>query len=193
MPATARSATARETTHCLLPCDCYCVTLVARRGYEWWVVQEARRRNPTIATYGLTWGVPGWIGNGSFYSADNIKYHVDWVTCAKNAWNFTVDWMGIWNERAPDNTWIKELRQALDGAGYSSTRLVAADTDWWVSSRAVRRARGGWRGGAPRAVCVRRCTHARTHARHTRTPAHLTRNPRLRPHPVLAGASWRTC
>ena len=47
------------------------------RGYEWQVLTEAKKRNPAIKTYGLAWGVPGWIGDnedsdGSFYSQDNI-------------------------------------------------------------------------------------------------------------------------
>ena len=50
------------------------------RGYEFWLLSEAKRRNPAIKTYGLAWGVPGWIGNGSYYSDDNLLYHLRWVT-----------------------------------------------------------------------------------------------------------------
>jgi hypothetical protein len=32
------------------------------RGYEFWLVGEAIKRNPNITTYGLSWGVPGWVG-----------------------------------------------------------------------------------------------------------------------------------
>lgn len=64
------------------------------RGYEWWVVSEAKKRNPAIKTFGLSWGVPGWIGDGNYYSQDNINYHLDWIDCAENTWNFTVDFMG---------------------------------------------------------------------------------------------------
>jgi hypothetical protein len=37
------------------------------RGYEWYVMSEAKKRNPGIKTYGLSWGAPGWIGNGNYY------------------------------------------------------------------------------------------------------------------------------
>lgn len=106
------------------------------RGYEWWVVAEAKKRNPAIKTFGLSWGVPGWIGGGNYYSQDNINYHLDWISCAENTWNFTVDFMGIWNERdnGPENAWIKQLRAALDDAGYVNTRIVAKDTNWNVAS-----------------------------------------------------------
>lgn len=39
--------------------------------------------------------------------------------------------MGIWNERQYDSAWIIDLRKALDGAGYVSTRIVAADLGNW--------------------------------------------------------------
>ncbi len=52
------------------------------RGYEWWVVEQAKLRNPAIKTFGLSWGVPGWIGDGEYYSDDNIQYHID---CANSS------------------------------------------------------------------------------------------------------------
>ena len=38
------------------------LTHTIQRGYEWFILQEALKRNPGIITYGLSWGVPGWIG-----------------------------------------------------------------------------------------------------------------------------------
>ncbi len=37
--------------------------LSCARGFEWWLLREARRRNPRILTYGLLWGMPGWVDN----------------------------------------------------------------------------------------------------------------------------------
>jgi hypothetical protein len=37
-------------------------------GYEWWLMEQAKARNPNIKLYGLAWGAPGWIGNGNFWS-----------------------------------------------------------------------------------------------------------------------------
>ena len=105
------------------------------RGYEWLVLREAKQRNPDIRTYGLTWGVPGWIGGGDFYSQDNIDYHLNWVDCANEVWGVPVDFMGIWNERGPDAGWTKELRAALDAGGYETTRLVYADVGWEVAAQ----------------------------------------------------------
>ena len=33
--------------------------LSCTRGYEMWLLREAKRRNPGILTYALSWGVPG--------------------------------------------------------------------------------------------------------------------------------------
>ena len=69
------------------------------RGYEWLVLQAAKIRNPAIKTYGLSWGVPGWIGDAhgggqGFYSQDNIDYHLSWLDCAKNTWDIEIDRLG---------------------------------------------------------------------------------------------------
>jgi hypothetical protein len=42
------------------------------RGYEWWMMEQAKARNPNIKLYALSWGAPGWIGNGNFWSNDSI-------------------------------------------------------------------------------------------------------------------------
>ena len=48
--------------------------LGCNRGYEWWLMTEAKARNPDIKLYGLAWGAPGWIGGGNFWSQDMINY-----------------------------------------------------------------------------------------------------------------------
>ena len=82
------------------------------RGYEYWLMAEAKKRNPRVTTYGLSWAAPGWINNGSqwdvfagrpscpspaqcaYFSADNIKYQTNWVIGAKRRYNITVDYLG---------------------------------------------------------------------------------------------------
>src|SRR6185436_3174250 len=46
------------------------------RGYEWWLAQQAKARNPNIKLVGLTWGAPGWIGS-NFWTTDAINYLTD--------------------------------------------------------------------------------------------------------------------
>ncbi|MGC8639117.1 MAG: hypothetical protein ACP5XB_04480 [Isosphaeraceae bacterium] len=44
------------------------------RGYEWWLMKEAKKRNPNILLDCLAWGAPAWIGDGNFYSRDMADY-----------------------------------------------------------------------------------------------------------------------
>ena len=64
------------------------------RGYEAWLIQEAQKRNPGIITYGLSWGVPAWVGNGTYYSAENIAYQVGWSACIKRLTGNTLSFLG---------------------------------------------------------------------------------------------------
>ena len=103
------------------------------RGYEYWLLMEAKKRNPAIRTYGLSWGVPAWIGNGSYYAGDdNINYHLDWLACMENVHGVAIDYLGVWNERSYDADWIIRLRRALDKGGFLNTRISAADGDWSI-------------------------------------------------------------
>ena len=101
------------------------------RGYEWWLMVEAKKRNPAVKLYALSWGAPGWIGNGSFFSDDNLAYHVKWLQGAKKVHGLDIDFMGIWNEHSASSDWIVQLRRAMDGAGFESTAIVATDEGGW--------------------------------------------------------------
>ncbi|XP_048249500.1 galactocerebrosidase-like isoform X1 [Haliotis rufescens] len=107
-----------------------------QRGYEWWLMGEAKKRNPNIKLYGLPWNFPGWIGNGTqnpYQSPDVLASYIQkWVQGARDAHNLTIDYIGIWNERPYDITYIKLLRQVLDDTGFSHVRIVAADGVWGV-------------------------------------------------------------
>ena len=59
------------------------------------VLQEAKRRNPNILTYALSWGMPGWVGNGTYYSTEGIQYHIAFMKCVRDVYNITLDYMGM--------------------------------------------------------------------------------------------------
>jgi galactosylceramidase len=48
------------------------------RGYEFWLLQEAKKRNPEIKTYALSWGFPRWVADekGSPLTHKNVEYQV---------------------------------------------------------------------------------------------------------------------
>ena len=101
--------------------------LNSQRGYEWWLMKEAKKRNPNIILDSLAWGAPGWIGGGKYYSQDMADYVVKFIQTAKRAHGLDIAYTGIWNEKLYDAEWIKLLRRTLDTAGLQSTKIVAAD------------------------------------------------------------------
>lgn len=85
-----------------------------QRGYEWWLMDEARRRNPAIMLDSLPWGAPGWIGNGRFYSSDMANYVADFAEGARQVHHLDVKYTGIWNEKAnPELSYVKLLNRTL--------------------------------------------------------------------------------
>ena len=113
------------------------------RGYEWWLLTEAKKRNPTIKTYGLPWCWPAFVGNGTgnpFYDGGKTAaaYIVEWTTAARDVYNVTLDYLGLWNEKSSPDSYILQLRSALDGAGFSTTGIVAADEGgWWTTGNST--------------------------------------------------------
>ncbi|MBI4657678.1 MAG: discoidin domain-containing protein [Verrucomicrobia bacterium] len=97
------------------------------RGYEWWLMKEAKARNPGVLLDGLEWGAPAWIGNGHFYSQDNADYIVKFLKGAKSVHGLAIDYVGIWNETRYDTGWIKLFRQTLDRNGLEAVKIIAAE------------------------------------------------------------------
>ena len=56
------------------------------RGYTWWILREAKKRNPAITLDGTAWSSPGWIGNGEFWSQDAADYYVKWLQGLQCLW-----------------------------------------------------------------------------------------------------------
>eukprot|EP00946_MAST-07B_sp_MAST-7B-sp1_P001804 g1804.t1 len=107
--------------------------LDCHRGYEWWLLEEARARNPGVVTYALSWAVPEWVGNDTYYSEDNIEYHMNWLRCARNEHPGigTIDYIGAWNERSWGNPdWIVKFRRAMDREGFNDTKIIIPDGGW---------------------------------------------------------------
>ena len=105
-------------------------TVDCNAGYEWWLMEQAKARNPGIKFYGLSWGAPGWIGGGHFYSQDMIDYLMSWLGCAKQH-GLTISYIGGWNERNYNASWYESLKSALNSNGYTSTQLVGGDNFGW--------------------------------------------------------------
>jgi galactosylceramidase len=102
----------------------------SRLSYEGWLMVESAKRNPNMKQYALSWGVPGWVGNDTYYSDENVQFHLDWMNCAKNTYSVNVDYIGVWNERsvgAVGMDWAVKLRRALDANGFQETQIIVPD------------------------------------------------------------------
>ncbi|WP_328541913.1 galactosylceramidase [Streptomyces sp. NBC_00371] len=118
------SSNGAEPSHMRTPTDVNC-----ERGYEWWLMDQAKKRNPQIQFYGLEWGAPGWF-DGGFWSTDNINYLMQWLGCAKKH-HLDVNYLGGWNEKGWDAAWYGKLKAALVKNGYPDVKVVAADNAGW--------------------------------------------------------------
>jgi O-glycosyl hydrolase len=101
------------------------------RGYEWWLMVEAHKRNPNIILEVLPWGAPRWVGSNAGskatpYSSKMVGYVEDFIRTAKRDYGLDIAYAGIWNERAYDQSYIKELHSRFK-ADHLRTRIVCCD------------------------------------------------------------------
>jgi len=96
------------------------------RGYEWWLMKEAKTRNPSIMLDALAWGTPYWIGDGTYYSDENAEYMAKFIKGAKDIHGLSIDYIGCWNETLYNVDWLKTLRKTLNQY-HLQTKIVAAD------------------------------------------------------------------
>ncbi len=97
------------------------------RGYEWWLMSEAKKRNPDLSLDACAWGCPGWVGNGNFWSQDMCDYYVKWVQGLKSVYGLDLDAIGCRNEKGVNENFAKKFRAALDAGGLEKVRLHGFD------------------------------------------------------------------
>jgi galactosylceramidase len=97
------------------------------RGYEWWLMSEAKKRNPAITLDACAWSCPGWIGNGRYWSQDMCDYYVKWIKGLKSAHGLDLDAIGCRNEKGVNVSWVKKFRAALDANGLDRVKIHGFD------------------------------------------------------------------
>jgi hypothetical protein len=96
-----------------------------------WLLSPLHSTPP--CSYGLSWGTPLWVGNGSaYYSPEGLAYHVGWAECIRRVTGVAVDYLGLHNEAAQPTgaDYVLQLRSALDGAGLANTKIIVQDGGW---------------------------------------------------------------
>lgn len=97
------------------------------RGYEWFLMKEAKARNPAIKLYGLPWAFPQWVScapgtlvncTNNPYSnpAQTAAYVTSFVEGAKNVYGYDIDYIGSWNERGYNVVSPRKWRESDSGA-----------------------------------------------------------------------------
>ena len=97
------------------------------RGYEWWLLSEARKRNPSITLDANAWSCPKWIGNGNFWSQDMCEYYSKWIKGLKNVYGVDLDAVGCRNEKGVNEDFIKMFRATLNRDGLSKVKIHGFD------------------------------------------------------------------
>lgn len=113
------------------------------RGYEWWLMAEAHKRNPRIILDILPWGAPGWIGSGTLYTPAMAEYMADFIEGAAKQYGLKIRYAGVWNEWEYSAAYVKELHAALQ-RHHLDTKIVCCD-EWpgegkgqWAIAEAIR-------------------------------------------------------
>lgn len=97
------------------------------RGYIWWILREAQRRNPDLTLDAAAWSAPGWIGHGDFWSQDAADYYVKWLQGLRDRYGLALDALGCRNERGVSFSFAKQLRATLDANGFTAVKVHAFD------------------------------------------------------------------
>ena len=111
-----------------------------QRGYEYWLMKEAKKRNPRILLEGLAWGAPYFVKEhqdkdksaGEFYTPACAEWLVGFLKGAR-AWGLEMDYLAAeQNESAPSPTyqhaahWVTDvLRPKMDQAGFQDVKLAS--------------------------------------------------------------------
>ena len=104
-----------------------------QRGYTWWILREAKRRNPNLTLDGTAWSAPGWIGNGNFWSQDAADYYVKWLQGLRQVYGLEFDAIGCRNEKGASFDFVKRLRATLNTNGFEKVNVHAFDN--WPSNK----------------------------------------------------------
>lgn len=97
------------------------------RGYTWWVLREAKARNPKLTLDATAWSAPGWVGDGHFWTQDAADYYISWLRGLREVHGLELDAIGCRNEKGVDIGFAKLLRRTLNANGFDRVLLHAFD------------------------------------------------------------------
>lgn len=91
------------------------------RGYTWWVMNEARKRNPALNLDATAWSAPAWVGD--FWSQDMVDYYISWLAGLEAEHGIRPDALGCHNEKGWSGDFAKALKKAMVANGFGDVIL----------------------------------------------------------------------
>ena len=91
------------------------------RGYMWWVLEEAVKRNPKLTLDATAWSAPAWVGG--FWTDGMVDYYIAWMRGLREVHGLELDALGCHNEKGWDADFAKHMRRALDERGFKDVKL----------------------------------------------------------------------
>lgn len=124
--ADVNSTDGSEPSHMRTPTD-----HDSRRGYEWWLMTEAHKRNPNIILEILPWGAPSWVdptpgAKPTLYTPQMAEYMADFIKTAKRDYGLDISYAGLWNEKVYDLAYLKDLHNQL-AEDHLATKIACCD------------------------------------------------------------------
>ncbi len=106
------------------------------RGYEFWLMREAKDRNTDMILEYLPWSFPGYL-KPNIYTKESAEYFVSFMDVAKRDWDLDIDWVAAAeNENYTDRDWlVNVVRPLLDARGYEHVKIQGPDDnsgDWQI-------------------------------------------------------------
>lgn len=100
---------------------------VFTRGYEYWLMAEAKKRNPDLIVNALQWGTPAYTGG--HWTAANAEYIIQFIEGARKQWGVRMDYISPGrNEDAMNYDWLQHVfKPMLDEAGYADVKILGID------------------------------------------------------------------
>ena len=131
------------------------------RGYEWWLMREAKKRNPKIYLDALQWGAPDWLGDKEFpdlgdpnmlpwdkrmprnrrkfFTQDNADLIAGFIKGASRYHGLDINYCGVWNETPLGDVW-NGPRLDAPGSKCCEKRLIRTGSPGSASSPATPKA-----------------------------------------------------
>ena len=102
------------------------------RGYEIWLLGEAKKRNPKLVSDALAWCYPAWANNGYYATPKSTEWYVSFLQVVRNTLGFDIDYLDANRNEAYsyDKPWIMNvLRPACNSAGFTNVKFAGPDLD----------------------------------------------------------------